>query len=156
VIPGCGTGHECLYFASHGFEVTGVDFARSAVEETMRKFSDAGLLGTKGFLLQRDLFNIHEYDHYFDYALEHTCFCAIHPSRRRTYVRTMHDLLKPGGKLVGLFWLLDHKGGPPFAVSRSDIFDLFADHFIIDLTFEPSDSVPERMGRELFTIMTAL
>jgi SAM-dependent methyltransferase len=156
VVPGCGSGNECLLFAAHGFEVTGVDFALPAIEATMKKLSDAGLLGTKGFLLQRDIFNIHEYDQYFDYVLEHTCFCAIHPSRRRQYAMTVRDLLKPGGKFIALWWLLDHAGGPPFAVSKNEIFELFSNFFNIDLAFEPADSVPERRGKELFTIMSLL
>src|SRR5262249_4413213 len=79
LVPGCGTGFDCVLFASRGYEVTGLDFAPSAIEATTKKFEEAGLLGTKGFLLERDLFDIHEYDSYFDYVLEHTCFCAIHP-----------------------------------------------------------------------------
>lgn len=156
VVPGCGNGHDSLFFASRGFQVTAVDFAQSAIQATMTKFEEAGLLGTNGYLLHRDFFDIHEYDHYFDYVLEHTCFCAIDPSRRKTYVRTVHDLLKKGGKLIGLWWLLDTKGGPPFGVDRSEIFGLFSDLFSIDLAFVPSDSVPARQGQELFAIMTAL
>jgi SAM-dependent methyltransferase len=156
VVPGCGTGNEVVLFASQGFEVTGVDFCPSAVQATAQKLAAAGALGTKGFLLQRDFFSIHEYDRYFDYCLEHTCFCAIHPSRRRTYAMTVRDLLKPGGKLIALWWLLNHKGGPPFAVDKNEIFDLFSSYFSLDLSFAPQDSVPERQGKELFTVMTRL
>jgi len=157
LIPGCGTGNECLLFASHGFEVTGLDFAPSAAQATGRRLQAAGLLGTKGFLLQRDVFDIHEYDGYFDYVLEHTCYCAIHPTRRHTYAMTVRDLLKPGGKLIGLWWLLDHgKGGPPYSLDKTELFTTFQQFFNIDLAYIPGDSVPERKGKELFTVMTVL
>lgn len=156
IVPGCGTGNECLLFASYGFEVTGVDFAPSAVESTASKLNQAGLLGSKGFVLQRDFFGMHEYDGHFDYVLEHTCFCAIHPSRRRTYALTIRDFLKPGGKFIGLWWLLDNKGGPPFAVNKSDLLTLFTEFFQVDLAYTPADSVPNRQGQELFTIMSRL
>lgn len=157
VIPGCGSGNEVLLFAQNGFEVTGVDFAQSAVQITAAKLSAEGLLGTQAYLLQRDFFDIHEYDKYFDYVLEHTCFCAIHPSRRRTYEMTVKDMLKPGGKFIALWWLLDHgKGGPPYSVTKSEIFDLFSNDFNIDLAFTPADSIGDRKGKELFTIMTLL
>ena len=59
--------------------------------------------------------------------------------------------LETGGYLIGLWWILETRGGPPFSVTKNDIFDLFGKYFEIELAFEPSDSVPERKGRELFT-----
>ncbi|HEY9776112.1 MAG TPA: methyltransferase domain-containing protein [Planktothrix sp.] len=156
LVPGCGSGYDCMPFLSRGFEVTGLDFSETAIQIAMEKFRDTGHLGTKGFLLHRDLFDIHEYRGYFDYVLEHTCFCAIHPSRRRSYMLAIKDALKPGGRLIALWWLLDQKGGPPYASSKDEIFDLFSENFSIDLAYDPADSVPDRKGRELFTLMTLL
>lgn len=155
LVPGCGRGHDCLLFASNGFEVTGLDFAPSAIQATHDQFQQAGFLGTKGFLLLRDIFDIHEYDGYFDYVLEHTCFCAIHPSRRRTYALTVRDLLRPGGKLIGLWWILERSGstGPPWSLSKDDLFSLFGELFDLELAFQPTDSVQQRAGQELFTVM---
>ncbi len=154
-VLGCGTGHDCMLFADAGFTVTGIDFAPSAIKATNEKFAGAGIAGTRGFLLERDVFDIHEYDHYFDYVLEHSFFNSIHPSRRRTYVWTIRDLLKPGGKLIGLWWTLERPDGPPFGMSRADIFALFAPCFTFDIVFTPDRSVPPRAGHELFTLMTA-
>lgn len=153
-ILGCGSGHDCMLFAQNGFQVTGIDFAPSAIAATNNKFAQAGIVGKTGFLLERDVFDIHEYDHYFDYVLEHSFFNSIHPSQRRTYVWTIHDLLKPGGKLIGLWWTLDRPGGPPYGVLKEELFALFSDHFTFDLVHIPNDSVPARKGNELFTLMT--
>ena len=155
LVLGCGSGHDCMLFARHGFQVTGIDFAPSAIRATNEKFSQAGIAGTSGFLLERDIFDIHEYDHYFDYVLEHSCFNSIHPSRRRTYAWTVHDLLKPGGKLIGLWWTVDRPGGPPFGVLKEELFELFSPYFNFDLIHIPNDSAPARKGTELFTLMTA-
>lgn len=153
-VVGCGTGHDCLLFAKHGFEVTGIDFAPSAIAATHEKFEKAGLSGTKGFLLERDVFNIHEYDGYYDYVLEHCFMSAIDPSRRRTYVMTVADLLKPGGKLISLWWIVNTVAGPPFALSKDDIYSLFDKAFSIDVAYQPTDSVKERSGAEFVTVMT--
>jgi methyl halide transferase len=153
-VLGCGNGHECLLFAKAGFEVTGVDFSPVAVQSTTNKLHEAGLLGTKGYLLERDLFNMHEYDQYYDYVLEHCTFCAIDPSRRRSYAWTISDLLKPGGKFIALWWLIDKKGGPPYAVHKDDIFDVFDKLFNIEIAYEPQDSIKERKGQEFLTVMT--
>lgn len=153
-VLGCGNGHDCMLFIKHNFEVTGIDFAPTAIAATHQKFEQAGVSGTKGFLLQRDVFAIHEYDGYYDYALEHCFFSAIDPSRRKTYVRTVADLLKPGGKLIALWWFVDSKGGPPFALHKDEIYSVFDEHFTIDFAYVPQDSVIERKGQELLTILT--
>lgn len=154
-VIGCGTGHDCMLFADYGFEVTGIDFAPSAVSATTAKFKQAGILGTKAFVLKRDIFGNHDYDHYFDYVLEHTCFCSIHPARRQAYAYTIRDLLKPGGKLIALWWLLErHGNGPPFALHENQLFENFKNLFEFGIVHRPHDSVPDRKNQELFTVMT--
>lgn len=153
-VLGCGSGHDCMPLVQAGFEVTGVDFAPSAIQATLQKFQQAGVAGKKGYLLNRDVFQIHEYDGYYDYAVEHCFFPALDPSRRRTYVMTVSDLLKPGGKLIGVWWLVESRGGPPFTVTKDDIYSLFDSHFNIDIAYAPNDSVPQRRNAELFALMT--
>jgi methyl halide transferase len=153
-VPGCGTGQDCLLFAQRGFVVTGIDFAPSAIQATNKLFFDSGIAGKTGFLLERDVFQIHEYDGYFDYVLEHCFFSAIHPSRRRTYMQTIRDLLKPGGKLIALWWTHSMPGGPPFGIAKDDMHSLLGEFFTIDLAFVPNNSAPGRTGNELFTLLT--
>lgn len=155
LVLGCGSGYDCMPFIEAGFEVTGVDFARSAIQHTHELFSKAGVNGTRGYLLERDFFEIHEYDQYYDYIFEHCVFSGLHPSRRRTYVFTIHDLLKPTGKHIGLWWILpETAAGPPFGLAKTDLYDLFDKKFNFDLVYEPHNSIPERKGQELITVMS--
>jgi methyl halide transferase len=153
-VLGCGAGHECMLFASRGFRVVAIDFAPSAIALTRDKFAKVGILDQSGFVMQRDIFDLHECAGKFDYVVEHTCFCAIHPSRRASYALAVQDLLKIGGKLIALWWLLDKAGGPPFAVDKHEIFTLFKNNFSFDIVYEPQDSVAGRAGYELFTVMS--
>ncbi len=152
---GCGTGNDALLFAKHGFEVSAFDFAPSAIAATKEKFEHAQLLGKSAFVVQRDIFDLAEFNGKFDYVLEHTCFCAIDPSRRPAYERTVRDLLKPNGKLIALWWLLERDSPlPPFSVSKTEIRELFSPNFRFGLDYEPSDSVPDRKNKEWFTLLT--
>jgi len=154
-VLGCGTGQDALFFAQRGFEVVAVDFAPSAIAATTNLFTQAGVLGRNAYVLERNIFNLTDCDNQFDYVLEHSCFVAIHPSRRNQYAYVVRDLLKPGGKLIALWWTLERKGsGPPFAVTNSEIFDTFKEFFTFDIVHVPPDSVAERQDKELFTVMT--
>ena len=70
-VLGAGTGHDAMLFARYGFTVVAIDFAPSAIKATEEKFKSAGILGKTGFLLERDIFSLHEYAQSFDYVLAH-------------------------------------------------------------------------------------
>ncbi len=154
IVLGAGRGHDAREFARHGFAVTAVDFAADAVRD-LRALADPR---APVKILQSDIFDLpHALDGMFDYILEYTCFCAIDPRRRAEYVDLVARLLKPGGTYIDLvFPLDDHAGGPPFAVSLSEIFALFgARGFTLLRRETPTDSVPQRRRLEELLIFLA-
>jgi len=104
--------------------------------------------------LQHDIFTLPEsFNDSFDYVLEYTCFCAIDPKRRAEYADLVTRLLKPNGIYIDLAFPLDgRKGGPPFAVSATEILNLFqARGFKLISREKPAESVsPRRRAEELF------
>jgi SAM-dependent methyltransferase len=147
IVLGAGRGHDAREFASHGFQVTAVDFSSQAVREMQRLASPDAPIE----ILQHDIFTLPDtLDHSFDYVLEYTCFCAIDPNRRAEYADLVTRLLKPGGIYVDLAFPLDgRKGGPPFAVSAAEILDLFqARGFQLLSREKPVDSISPRRGAE--------
>ncbi|HEY9730634.1 MAG TPA: methyltransferase domain-containing protein [Drouetiella sp.] len=154
-VLGCGTGFDALLFAYYGYNVVAFDFAPSAVASTRAKLAQYGFLGKNAEVVQKDIFDLYSYRGAFDYVLEQTCFCAIHPARRKNYELMVRDVLKPDGKLIALWWLIDRQGaGPPFPVSKDELFELFSPHFRFDLVHQPTDSVPDRKGKELFALLS--
>jgi SAM-dependent methyltransferase len=150
LVVGCGRGHEARLLAERGASVVAVDFAATAIAEAERLTPPA--LRDRLELRTRDLFLLPQDGERYDLVVEHCCFCAIEPSRRGAYVEVMATLLVDGGQLVGLFW--DHGGasGPPFAVRRGELEQLFAARFdLIELTV-PRDSVPTRQGEEMLAV----
>ena len=142
-----GRGHDAHEFAKHGFQVTAVDFSRSAVQE-MERLSDPD---SPVEILQHDLFTLPPYfDSSFDYMLEYTCYCAIDPQRRAEFADLAARLLKPGGLYISLaFPISQHTGGPPFSVPLPEVLSLFRERgFKLVERKVPSDSVPARRGAE--------
>ena len=150
IVLGAGRGYDAREFARYGFDVTAVDFAPLAVHE-MKRLADPT---APVEILQHDIFTLPEtLNNSFDYILEYTCFCAIDPKRRAEYADLVTRLLKPNGIYIDLAFPLDErKGGPPFAVTEAEIFDLFVKRGFRLLSREkPAESVSQRRhAEELF------
>ena len=150
IVLGAGRGHDAREFSRHGFEVTAVDFSEYVVNQ-MRALNDPT---APIEIFQQDIFKLpDELNHTFDYLLEYTCFCAIDPERRTEYADLVTRLLKPNGHYIDLAFPLDGRaGGPPFAVTENEIFDLFTSRgFELISREKPEDSVkPRQLAEELF------
>jgi len=147
IVLGAGRGYDAREFARHDFAVTAVDFALPAVQEMYRLADPAAPVE----ILQHDIFTLPEtLNHSFDYVLEYTCFCAIDPKRRVEYADLVTRLLKPRGLYIDLAFPLDRrKGGPPFAVTEAEIFDLFQKRGFKLISREtPAESVSQRRNAE--------
>ena len=155
IVLGAGRGYDARLFARHSFQVTAVDFATQAVQEMHRLADPLALVE----ILQHDIFNLPEtLNNSFDYVLEYTCFCAIDPNRRGEYADLVTRLLKPDGIYIDLAFPLDGRtGGPPFAVTETEIFDLFQKRGFKLLSREkPDESVSRRKhAEELFIFQKA-
>jgi methyl halide transferase len=145
-VLGSGRGYDALLFTEHGFEVIGFDFASSAITDAQTL---AEVRKSQVKFLQKDIFDLpNEFENYFDYVLEHTCFCAIDPQQRSAYVQVVKSILKPQGELIGLFFTHNRLGGPPFGVTPQEIRQYFEQDFEIVSLLPTTDSVPERQGEE--------
>ncbi|MBF2064223.1 MAG: methyltransferase domain-containing protein [Calothrix sp. C42_A2020_038] len=145
-VLGCGRGYDAVLFAQKGFEVIGFDFATSAIAEATEI---AKLAGFDIKFLQRDIFDLPaEFPNYFDYILEHTCFCAIDPTRRQDYVQVAKSILRYQGRLIGLFFTHNRSGGPPFGATPKEIQEYFQADFEIDFLIPAVNSVVSRQGEE--------
>jgi SAM-dependent methyltransferase len=148
-VPGCGRGHDARLLARHGYPTVGFDFADAAIAEARRL--TAGLPAPPAFE-QRDVFTLADaYPEAFDLVWEYTCFPAIDPSKRAEYVDVVRRILRPGGRLLALFFPVDRpfvEQGPPFMSTREEIRRLLGPRFRIESAAEPTDSAPSRRGFE--------
>ena len=152
-IVGCGKGYDAVMFAQKGFEVTAVDFAPSALIK-LEIMSNKENVNVQ--ILQSDIFVLTpEYDSVFDYVIEQTCFCAVNPQRRQEYERLVYKILKPGGKLIGLWFPLDktiEDEGPPWGITIDEVKSIFKNGWIIEREEFPEISIQPRKNREKLII----
>lgn len=147
LIPGAGNSYEAEYLWLNGFKnVFVLDIAEQPlfnIKKRIPEFPD-------NQLLHNDFFKLGDS---YDLIIEQTFFCALYPSLREAYVKSIYSLLRPKGKLSGLLFDFDlTDSGPPFGGSKTEYFNLFNNHFNIR-TLEPSiNSIKERQGKELFFI----
>ncbi len=144
LIPGCGSGYEGSYLWEKGFtNVHLLDFS----SEPIAKFKSENSSFPLDQLHYGDFF---EHNGEYDLIIEQTLFCAIDPSLRANYATKSAQLLKKGGKLVGLLFDRNFESGPPFGGSEEEYKKYFELHFL-QLLFEPCyNSIPPRQGSELF------
>ena len=148
LIPGCGTGHDAAFLAAKGADITGLDIAPTAVERAAANYPDLAERFVEG-----DLFDLpHTWNERFDHVVEHTCFCAIPPTMREAYASAVHRVLKPGGTLIGVWFInadLDPgEEGPPFPSAPADLDLIFGQHFDLVTDYTPDAAYPGREGRE--------
>jgi len=149
LIPGCGRAYEGELLWESGFDnVYLLDCAESSKAAFLERVPD---FPEEQFIVG-DFF---ELEGQFDLILEQTFFCALNPELRPAYAKKMFELLKPGGKLVGvLFNDKLNDDHPPFGGSTLEYLGYFQPHFSEVKMTPYKNSIEPRMGRELFIKLT--
>ena len=145
LVPGCGVGHDVAFLVSRGVDAHGLDIAPTAIERAKARYPELA----ERFVLG-DLF---EFQDAFDAVVEHTCLCALPPEWREKYREAVASLLKPGGRLIGVFFInpeMDEgESGPPFGISVAELKVLMAPRFELIESYVPEAAYPGREGREM-------
>jgi SAM-dependent methyltransferase len=121
-----GPGTQAIALADLGFQVTGTDISRCAIEQA-KKRSDI-----VDFRVN-DIFQSHVKDS-FDYIFDRGCFHAFPPEQRQEYVQIISDMLSPAGILFLKCFSIKEKNhiNGPFRFSPQDIQELFTETFHIE------------------------
>ncbi len=151
LIPGAGNGYEAEYLYNQGFVNTHIlDISRIPLKEFESRMTDF----PKDQLICENFFSHHGQ---YDLIIEQTFFCSFPPHRenRINYAYKMHKLLKPKGRLVGLWFDMPLTGDltkRPFGGSKKEYLGYFKSLFETK-TFERCyNSIGPRQDNELFGI----
>jgi len=148
LIPGAGNAYEAEALHHLGFtNVWVVDIAPGAIDKFETRVPDF----PKAHLVCANFFELNDQ---FDIMIEQTFFCALSPTEREKYCIKTQELLKPGGKLVGLLFNIElFKDHPPYGGNADEYRPLFEKYFSIELMEESHNSIDPRSGNELFIKM---
>ena len=154
LVPGCGFGYDVRALSTSANHVVGIDLAQFAAARA----TSFPKVGSEEYLLANLFALPAEFDSKFDVVFEHTCFCAIEPEMRVKYIETIVRVLKPGGKMIAIFFLNpDHdEDGPPYGVLRSELDELFGAQFSFEKEWIPRRTYEGREQRELMRILRKL
>jgi hypothetical protein len=147
LIPGAGHAHEAKSLLELGFtNITVCDISSTAMIQLQVLLPADGRVT----FYTGDFFTM---EGQFDLIVEQTFFCALDPSYREAYVTKMADLLSENGMLAGLLFATQFaKEGPPFGGSIEEYRDLFTCKLHILKMKMCSDSIPQRLGNEVFFV----
>jgi len=156
LVPGCGHGHEVALAVEHGLDAIGLDIAPTGIAEARGLYPQ---LAER--LVVGDLFNpAAELRNAFDVVLEHTCMSGLHPSLRPDYRRGIDLTLRPGGLLIGVWFInpdLDPgEEGPPYPFGVAELTSFFADGYEAVEDYVPDVAFPGREGRERVRVLHRL
>lgn len=144
LIPGCGNGHEAEYLHKSGFKnVHVLDFSKQPLDNLLKRIPDFPI----EHIHVGDFF---EHENEYDIIVEQTLFCAIDPVLRSKYAENVHRLVGEKGKLIGLLFDAHFDGGPPYGGSKTEYKGYFEKHFSSVQMESCYNSIPPRMGKELF------
>jgi methyl halide transferase len=152
LIPGAGNAYEAEYLIAQGF--TSV-FVMDISSVPLQQFAERNPSFPKAQLLEENFF---EHKGKYDLILEQTFFCSFEPTKenRCNYAIQMAKLLNTSGKLVGLWFDIPLVEGNmdkrPFGGTKAEYLSYLEKHLVKKAFVTCYNSIPQRVGKELFGI----
>ncbi|MGZ5279213.1 MAG: class I SAM-dependent methyltransferase [Pseudobdellovibrionaceae bacterium] len=145
LVLGCGSGNDAAHFAEQGHVVTAIDISPEAIARGKAKYGHLKNITW----IEADVFKLgREHDASYDIIFEHTCYCAIDPSKRSALVQTWMRLLIPGGFLFGVFFAMERRTDPPFGGSEWELRQRIKKNFHFVFWGRWHQSIERRNGKE--------
>jgi methyl halide transferase len=152
LIPGAGNAYEAEYLYNQGFKNV---FVMDISALPLRNFKERNPSFSDNQLIEANFF---EHIGQYDLILEQTFFCSFVPTKanRTLYAKTMAKLLKPQGKLVGLWFevplIKGNKDKRPFGGTKEEYEGYLSPYFQIKAFERCYNSIKPRAGQELFGV----
>lgn len=146
LIPGCGSAWEAAHLAAIDWPVTALDFSPIAIETARNILGNAPV-----DLVCADFFTFAP-ARPVELIYERAFLCALPRKLWTDWGRRVAELLPPGGRLAGFFFLCDQPKGPPFGILPEQLAELLSSHFEQIEDTAVGDSIPVFAGRERWQV----
>ncbi|MFZ2971437.1 MAG: methyltransferase domain-containing protein [Ferribacterium limneticum] len=146
LIPGCGSAWEAAHLAEIDWPVTALDFSPIAIETARNILGDAPV-----DLVCADFFTFAP-ARPVELIYERAFLCALPRKLWADWGWHVAELLPPGGRLAGFFFLCDQPKGPPFGILPGQLGELLASNFELIEDTAVDDSIPVFAGRERWQV----
>ncbi len=151
LIPGAGNAYEAEYLWQNGYRNV---YVMDISKIPLLGFQQRNPSFPRQQLLQTNFF---QHEEHYDLILEQTFFCSFVPTEanRNRYAEQMAKLLKPKGKLVGVWFDIPLTGDMekrPFGGDKELYLKYLTPYFEAIVFERCQNSIPPRMGTELFGI----
>jgi len=148
---GTGPGTQAIQLDKLGFEATGSDISKSAIDKAQQLSSNAS------FVVD-DFLNSSFPDSAFDFILDRGCFHVFEPSLRKDYLNQLKRILKDDGILFLKVMSIEEKGLPenegPYRFSEQEVLDTFEKDFeIIEIKPTVYYGTLEPLPKALFAVI---
>ena len=97
---GCGAGNYAGWFASKGFQMTGIDISPKAIELAEELSRERGV--ECRFMAEDLMGDLESFHHSFDFAYDWEVLHHVFPEDREKYVLNVHRLLREGGSYLSV------------------------------------------------------
>ncbi len=148
---GCGAGNNLWFAAKEGFDVTGIDFSKSAIDYVKKRFKDEGLNGN---FIVHDFRSLPFQDEEFDLIIDRAALTYINFTECKKAINEISRVLKNHGKFYFNPFSDSHSscasgryksdgittdikvgicnGGDVCFYGKRDIYDLFKDNWKLE------------------------
>lgn len=120
---GCGPGHNAIYLAQQGYQVTGVDTSSAALSQAQVRAGRLGLTQGQLKFVEADATDLTAQSHgRYRTIIDSAFYHCLNVAKRRLYVESLAQICSPGAVLLLACVSDEHPAMPgPFRVSQANL-----------------------------------
>jgi len=98
---GCGAGNNSWFFAKEGFDITGIDISKHAIEYAKKRFEEEDL---KGKFYQKSFFEIKDLKENYNLIVDRGSLCTQEFNDIETILLNINNKLSNNGYFISFFY----------------------------------------------------